>query len=81
MTKTELKKLKIAIKSTETENDTLYIEGKDFSCRWDGNNFKWTAPSGSIITMSAKEVVKYVANGDYITSYCFSYGDSDADED
>jgi len=75
MNKTELKKLKAAVKAMSTENDTLSIQGNDFSCRWNGKEFIWTMPSKHVCTMTAKEVNKYIANGSYITDHCFSYGE------
>ena len=75
MTKTELKKLKVAAKSMLTDTDTFNIVGDAFSCRWNGTEFIWTPPSGFAFKATAKEVIKYIADGKYINDYCFSYGD------
>ena len=75
MTKTELKKLNVAAKSMETALDTFSISGNYFSCIWNGAEFIWTPPSGTAFKATAKEVVKYIADGKYINDYCFSYGD------
>ena len=75
MNQAELKKLKVAAKSMLTDADTFSITGDDFSCRWNGADFIWTPPSGFAFKATAKEVVKYIADGSYIKNYCFSYGD------
>ena len=77
MNKAELKKLKLAAKEMSTSLDTFSIIGNDFSCRWNGTEFIWTPPSGFAFKATAKEVIKYIADGKYINNYCFSYGDSE----
>jgi hypothetical protein len=75
MNRTELMKLRKAVKSMRTEADTFSIRGEHFSCRWNGNNFVWTPPSGNSITATAREVIQWIADGSGITDHCFSYGE------
>ena len=75
MNKTELIKLRKAINSMQTVDDTLSIQGKDFSCRWNGNNFTWTPPSGWTFFVTAREIIKWIEDGSEVTDYCFSYGE------
>ena len=73
MYKKELNKIKKAIRSMKNENHTFYIEGKDFSCRWNGKSFEWKAPSGTVYDCNAKEIISYIGNGEYIKTYCCDY--------
>lgn len=78
--KSIIKAIKTAVLSVRTENDILYIKGKHFSCRWNGINFEWTAPSGATYICSAKEVKRYIGDGKYICQYHYSYGNPSNEE-
>ena len=72
MDKKSLTKLKKAVKNMETENDTFFIEGDLFSCRWNGNSFDWII-NNHLYNCTAKEVLSFIGNGDFITNYCYDY--------
>lgn len=71
--KKEVSKLKKAAKNVKTENDTFYIKGEKFMCRWNGHNFTWTVNGSIYENISAKEVVEWIADGKYIDDYCYDY--------
>lgn len=73
MSKKELKELRNAIRNINSKKHTFYISGDAFSCRWDGSAFLWTAPSGSIYKMDAKEVIKSIYDGRYIKTICYDF--------
>ena len=73
MNKKELKELRNAIKNMRSEEHTFYISGDAFSCRWNGGAFLWTAPSGSVYKMDAKEVIKSIGEGRYIKRICYDF--------
>lgn len=73
MSKKELTKLKKAIRSVSSESHTFYVCGDAFSCRWNGKIFLWTAPSGSVYKMTAKDVIKSIGDGRYIKSLCYDF--------
>ena len=79
MDKTELKKLKIAIKTVKNPWDTLEFRGDYHSCRWCGDRFIWTMPSGDKVEAIRREVVEWIRDGRYITDWCYSYGDEQPD--
>ena len=82
MTKQELKELRKAIKSVCRPEHTLYIEGKAFKCEWKENHFVWHYPSGLWTSnLSAREVLRYIGNGEYITYFCYDYvSDGESEE-
>ena len=73
MEKKELNKLKRAIRNMKNENDTLYIIGDKFSCRWNGKSYIWKVNGRTYENCTIKEVLSWVDNGEYITNYCYDY--------
>lgn len=73
MNRKELNELKKAIKSVTNENHTLYIEGKNFSCRWNGKSFVWKVNGRTYENCTTKEVLYWIGNGKYIENYCYDY--------
>lgn len=77
MNRKELSKLKKAIKGCKNKNDTLYIKGDEFLCRWNGLLFVWTVNicdgEKRDFNCNAKEVIQFIGDGNYITDYCYDY--------
>ena len=74
MDRKELNQLKRAIKNIKNENDTLYIEGEKFTCKWNGKSFTWKVNERIYKNCTKKEVISWIANGEYIKNYCYDYG-------
>ena len=79
MEKSDLKKLRKAIKSMKNPWDTLEIRGDHFSCRWTGNSFDWKTPSGNFVRAYHADVLQWLADGKYVTDWTYSYGDEQPD--
>ena len=73
MDRKELSKIRKAVRSMKSENDTLYIDGKYFSCRWNGKTFTWKTNGRTYENCTAKEIISWIADGEYITCYCYDY--------
>jgi hypothetical protein len=69
MTKKDLTELKRVVRKAKTDADTINIQGKDFSCNWNGKAFEWTASSKETYLCTAKEVCNFIDDGHYIVSY------------
>ena len=73
--KIKLQKLKKAVKSMETVNDTFFIDGEIFSCRWNGFVFDWCILGRIYKNCTKKEILSWIDDGSNIINYCYSYGD------
>ena len=74
MSKEELKKLRKAVRNMKKENDTFYIKGEYFFCRWTGKGFSWTVHGRTYENCTVKEILEWIADGSGIESYCYDYG-------
>ena len=73
MDKKDVAKLKRAARNMKNGNDTFYIKGERFSCRWTGHSFSWIVNGRTYENISVKEVVEWIADGEYIEDYCYDY--------
>lgn len=71
--KKTLNEIKKAARNVKTENDTFYVAGDCFSCRWNGYGFDWTVNGRIYKNCTAKEVISWIADGKYITNYCYDF--------
>lgn len=69
-----VKKIKKAARNMKTENDTFFIEGDCFFCRWNGSGFDWTVNGRLYKNCTLKEIVSWIDNGQNIKNYCYDYG-------
>ena len=74
MTRAQIQKIRKAIKSIKSANDTFYVEGENFSCRWNGFAFDWVVLGRLYKNCTRKEVLSWIGNGEHITNYCYDYG-------
>lgn len=74
MDKKELGKIRKVIRNMKNENDSFYIEGENFSCRWDGKSFTWTVNGRTYKNCTVKDVISWIADGKYIKYYSYNYG-------
>lgn len=73
MNRTELNKIIKAIKNMKNENHIFFIEGKVFSCRWNGKSFDWKINGRTYENCTKDEVINWIGNGEFITNYCYDY--------
>ena len=73
MDRKELNKIKKAIKSMRSEDNSLYIEGENFSCRWNGKSFTWTINGRTYKNCTVKDIISWIADGRYIKYYSYDY--------
>lgn len=73
MDKKELQKIRKVIKSMKNENHTLFIEGENFSCIWNGESFTWYVNGRTYENCTVKEILSWLGNGEYIKHYCYNY--------
>ena len=73
MDRKELNEIRKAVRSMKNENHTFYIEGENFSCKWNGKSFTWAVNGRTYENCTAKEVISWIADGEHIKSYCYDY--------
>ena len=73
MNRKELNEIRKAARNMKNENHTFYVEGEKFSCSWNGKSFTWKANGRTYENCTAKEVISWIADGEYIKSYCYAY--------
>ena len=64
MDRKELNKIRKAARNMKNENHTFYIEGKNFSCVWDGKSFTWMkiAPQKKLfLGLQTENILKVIA--------------------
>lgn len=71
--KKTLREIKKAARNVKTENDTFYVAGDCFSCRWNGSGFDWTVDGRTYKNCTAKEVIEWIGDGRHVTNYCYDY--------
>lgn len=73
LSKKEVKEIKKAVRNIKEGNDTFYIKGEKFFCRWNGKCFSWTVNGRTYEKCTAKEIITWIADGEYIQDYCYDY--------
>lgn len=77
----EVKELKDAVKNVNRPEHSLYFEGKAFKCAWREDHYEWTAPSGTVYRMTAKEVIKNIGHGGAINYFSYDFvSDGESEE-
>lgn len=86
ITQKELKAIRKAARNIKTEYDTFYITNGMFNCRWNGETFVWTYPSGKLTdNLDIRQLLKRIPTKPYgnkrdITTYCFDFGNDNMTE-
>ena len=57
----------------KNENHTLFIEGENFSCIWNGKSFTWYVNGRTYENCTVKEIISWIGNGEYIKNYFYRY--------